>query len=271
MLKDVKDTKGNSYYQKTDNKTVNKGAYDYINNAIYVFDGADKSTVLHESAHFYLTTLQNLATSSVLPGEEKAKIQTDIKTIEEWASYSKEVMEEYKGTPLEKEFKSYEKAVKKGEEGARERFIQERFARGFERYILEGKAPTKELRSVFRRFSKWLKEIYQSLMSLGKIDPPEEVRVIFDKMVATDEEIEKWQLQKKLLAIDKVGINFNQTEEENIKRWEEEIKDSIRERSLSLFMKQYKEGKLSELDEQMETARELYIKGLVARRIRTRR
>ena len=26
MLKDVKDTKGNSYYQKTDNKTVNKGA-----------------------------------------------------------------------------------------------------------------------------------------------------------------------------------------------------------------------------------------------------
>lgn len=252
-----------SYYQKTDNKTVNKGAYDYINNAIHVFDGADKSTVLHESAHFYLTTLQNLATSSVLPSEEKAKIQADIKTIEEWASYSKEVMEEYKGTPLEKEFKSYEKAVKKGEEGARERFIQERFARGFERYILEGKAPTKELRSVFRRFSKWLKEIYQSLMSLGKIDPPEEVRVIFDKMVATDEEIEKWQLQKKLLAIDKVGINFNQTEEENLKRWEEEIKDSIRERSLSLFMKQYKEGKLSELDEQMETARDLYIKGLV--------
>lgn len=263
MLKGVKDTKGESYYQKTDNKTVNKGAYDYINNAIHVFDGADKSTVLHESAHFYLTTLQNLVTSSVLPSEEKAKIQADIKTIEEWASYSKEVMEEYKGTPLEKEFKSYERAVKKGEEGARERFIQERFARGFERYILEGKAPTKELRSVFRRFSKWLKEIYQSLMSLGKIDPPEEVRVIFDKMVATDEEIEKWQLQKKLLAIDKVGINFNQTEEENIKRWEEEIKDSIRERSLSLFMKQYKEGKLSELDEQMETARELYIKGLV--------
>lgn len=262
MLKDVKDTKGESYYQNTDNKTVNKGAYDYINNAIHVFDRADKSTVLHESAHFYLTTLQNLVTSSVLPSEEKAKIQTDIKTIEEWASYSKEVMEEYKGTPLEKEFKSYEKAVKKGEEGARERFIQERFARGFERYILEGKAPTKELRSVFRRFSKWLKEIYQSLMSLGKIDPPEEVRVIFDKMVATDEEIEKWQLQKKLLAIDKVGINFNQTEEENIKRWEEEIKDSIRERSLSLFMKQYKEGKLSELDEQMETAREIYIKGL---------
>ena len=152
-----------SYYQKTDNKTVNKGAYDYINNAIHVFDGADKSTVLHESAHFYLTTLQNLATSSVLPSEEKAKIQADIKTIEEWARYSKEVMEGYKGTPLEKEFKSYERAVKKGEEGARERFIQERFARGFERYILEGKAPTKELRSVFRRFSKWLKEIYQSL------------------------------------------------------------------------------------------------------------
>lgn len=263
MLAGVKDMDNNPYYQKTDNKTVNKGAYDYINNAMHVFDGADKSTVLHESAHFYLTTLQNLATSSVLPSEEKAKIQADIKTIEEWASYSKEVMEEYKGTPLEKEFKSYEKAVKKGEEGARERFIQERFARGFEWYILEGKAPTKELRSVFRRFSKWLKEIYQSLMSLGKIDPPEEVRVIFDKMVATDEEIEKWQLQKKLLAIDKVGINFNQTEEENIKRWEEEIKDSIRERSLSLFMKQYKEGKLSELDEQMETARDLYIKGLV--------
>jgi len=36
-------------------------------------------------------------------------------------------------------------------------------------------------------------------------------------------------------------------------------------------MKQYKEGKLSEFDEQMETARELYIKGLVARGFRTRR
>ena len=57
---------------------------------------------------------------------------------------------------MKKEFKEYEAAIKKNPENKelQERFIQERFARGFERYLLTGKAPTKELQGTFRRFKK---------------------------------------------------------------------------------------------------------------------
>lgn len=65
------------------------------------------------------------------------KAQKDRDAIRAWASYYPDVMKEYKGTLIEKEFKEYEAAIKKDPENKelQERFIQERFARGFERYL----------------------------------------------------------------------------------------------------------------------------------------
>ena len=45
---------------------------------------------------------------------------------------------------------------------------------------------------VFRRFRSWLKQVYQSLKSLN-VELPDEVHRVFDRMFASDEQIQKTQ------------------------------------------------------------------------------
>ena len=68
----------------------------------------------------------------------------------------------------------------------------EKWARGFEAYLYEGKAPSEELRGVFRRFRSWLKQVYQSLKNLN-VELTDEVRSVFDRMFASDEQIQQTQ------------------------------------------------------------------------------
>ncbi|WP_270456282.1 hypothetical protein [Allisonella histaminiformans] len=111
--------------------------------------------MVHEAAHFYLTTLLNLEQAGV----RNKQLMSALKTIRDCAGYSYEKMAEYKGTTLAKEFRQLEQDIIDGKEGAEERFLQERFARAFERYLQDGGSPTKELRGVFRRFKKTLMDI----------------------------------------------------------------------------------------------------------------
>jgi len=64
----------------------------------------------------------------------------------------------------------------------------EMFARGFEQYLGEGKAPTPELQPLFQRFKAWMIQVYRSLKNLN-VDLTDEVRGVFDRMIATDEEL----------------------------------------------------------------------------------
>jgi len=64
----------------------------------------------------------------------------------------------------------------------------ESFARSVEAYLMEGKAPSAELASTFQRFKAWLVQVYREISRLGvKLSP--EIRGVFDRLVATDEEI----------------------------------------------------------------------------------
>lgn len=63
----------------------------------------------------------------------------------------------------------------------------EQFARGFEAYLREGKAPSNELAQVFHRFRKWLLSIYKNAKSLH-VNLNDEVRDVFDRMLATSEQ-----------------------------------------------------------------------------------
>lgn len=65
----------------------------------------------------------------------------------------------------------------------------EKWARGFEKYLSEGKAPTPALRRMFAQFAAWLVGVYRDLRKL-KVDLTPEVREIMDRMVATEDEIE---------------------------------------------------------------------------------
>lgn len=231
------------------------GAYDADQNILHIFEAANQSTVIHESAHWWLSMLNNIAADpelKELAKEDKAlgmtlqKAQKDRDAIRAWASYYPDVMKEYKGTLIEKEFKEYETAIKKDPENKelQERFIQERFARGFERYLLTGKAPTKELQGTFRRFKKWLINLYKTTKEiiknpenyLGLKDPSDEVKEIFDHMVASDEEIEAWAAEKRWNLLYDDSLDYTQTEKENIKKWEEDVKELVKENAIKYFM-----------------------------------
>ena len=253
MLQNVKDMENMPYYQQ---KEEYAGAYEAENNAIHIFSAGNESTAIHEGAHFFLSTLERLSQDTTIPEEARGKIEEDLSVIRNWASYSPEVMKEYRGTALSKEFREYEKAIKENpdDESAKERFMQERFARGFERYLLTGKAPSKELQGAFRRFKSWLTNLYRSAMNLGKADAPEEMRHIFDKMVATEEEIEAWgeEVKARSLAEDinklNKAVDTEKSEADNIKEWLENIKETAKEKALSHFMKQYKGELLTQFD-----------------------
>ena len=245
-----------------------KASYNSATGAIHLFDGADQSSFVHEAAHMYLTEMSKMAVDEATP---KGLLE-DWNTIQAWAAYKPEDIEDYKGTAREKEFKSYAKAIedarKSGDviaiRAAEERWMQERFARGFERYIAEGKAPTQALQSAFRKFKSWLTSIYRDLKNLGK-EPPEEVKRVMDRMLATNDEIEAWAKAKELNAWDKKGFSGDLTGSEGdmIKRWAEDAKEKAKERVLKELMRQEENQWRTDLENSLEKERIDYEKHLV--------
>lgn len=229
-----------------------QGSYDRNANVIELFDGANESTVIHEGAHMFLSMLENMSQMSeenvaTYFNEDTAKARAalksmrgDLSTIRSWAAFSEDHLSEYKGTILEKEFTKYAEDIRAGKAGAMERWMQERFARGFEKYLMEGSAPTKEMQGVFRRFKKWLTDIYKTAKNLGNVELTPEIKDIFDRMISTEAEINAWAAQRKLEAIDKT-VNVNQSELGNLKAWAESVKDKALEKAMSYYLHMVRE------------------------------
>lgn len=245
-----------------------KASYNSATGAIHLFDGADQSSFVHEAAHMYLTEMSKMAVDEAAP---KGLLE-DWNTIQAWAAYKPEDIKDYEGTAREKEFKAYAKAIddarKSGDviaiRAAEERWMQERFARGFERYIAEGKAPTQALQSAFRKFKSWLVSIYRDLKNLGK-EPPEDVKRVMDRILATNDEIEAWAKAKELNAWDKKGFSGDLTGSEGdmIKRWAEDAKEKAKERVLKELMRQEENQWRTDLENSLEKERIDYEKHLV--------
>ncbi|MGV1869711.1 PBECR3 domain-containing polyvalent protein [Agrobacterium rosae] len=157
---------------------------------ISLFESADLSTFLHETGHYFLNTLEDLRTVSpdiqemhdgvrTWWGDNVAAVADDAKQVtglDVTADHVKAVLEV--GTTGDA---AIDAAVGVG--------MHEQFARGFESYLMEGKAPSIELRSAFERFTQWLVRLYKNLRGLNVQVSPE-MRGVFDCLLATDEEIE---------------------------------------------------------------------------------
>ena len=230
-----------------------KAAYDANTGAIHLFDAADQSSFIHEAGHMWLSEMKNMAMQDGAP-EQLIK---DLDILTTWGSYSPEKIKDYVGTNREKEFAEYAKAIedarKSGDavaiKAAEERWMQERFARAFERYIADGKAPVRELQGPFRKFKKWLVGIYQDLKNLGK-EPPEDVKRVMDRMLATDEEIETWAKLREINAWDRKGFSgdLSGSEGNMIKKWAEKIREKAKEKLMQKYMEDIK--KQDEADRQ---------------------
>lgn len=64
----------------------------------------------------------------------------------------------------------------------------EQWAKAFERYLAEGKAPSSALAQAFESFKQWLVSIYKSLTNIDATIT-DEIRGVMDRLIATDAEI----------------------------------------------------------------------------------
>ncbi|AYG06875.1 hypothetical protein D7M10_07130 [Pseudomonas fluorescens] len=125
---------------------------------IKLTDKANLSTFLHETGHFYLEVMGDLAARTDVPDQ----VKQDYQTILDWFGVNDR------------------SAIKVDQ--------HEQFARGFEAYLREGKAPSAALQSAFSRFKAWLTQIYRDASRLN-VQLNDEVRRVFDRLLATDDEI----------------------------------------------------------------------------------
>lgn len=246
-----------------------RGAFDANSGAIHLFDAADQSSFIHESAHMYLMEMERMVQEEGAPKQ----LVEDWHAIQDWASYADGRLDDYKGTRLEKEFAGYEAAIRKARESGdtvaikatEERWMQERFARAFERYIAEGKAPVKELQGPFRRFKKWLVGIYRDLRNLGK-EPTDDVRRAMDRMVASDDEIETWSRIRELDAWNRKGFSGDLSGSEGmmIHQWAEKIKEQAKEKLLAQYEEEARQRDAADRQQGLEEERIAYQKQLCA-------
>lgn len=137
-----------------------------------LLSGADLSSVIHESGHFYLEMLERLTLDPNAPQEMQADFDKTLNwfgvTREQWGAFDLEQRRPY----------------------------HEQWAQSFERWNLEGRAPTAELQTVFSKFRAWLLSVYKSVEEFlirnpeaGKLN--DEIREVFGRLLASQEAIER--------------------------------------------------------------------------------
>lgn len=129
---------------------------------ITLFEGRDLSTLLHEGGHLWLEELRQDALSV---GE--GKLADDWRAVKAWFKSEGIDVDDAGDIPTE---------------------AHEMWARGMERYLMEGKAPSSVLHGAFANFRAWLLRIYQLVTRLNSpID--NKVRAVMDRLLATDHAI----------------------------------------------------------------------------------
>ena len=147
------------FYQNVSNST--KGAY--FKDIIYLFETADASTFMHETAHWFKGELKKF-------GSEKSALM--LKKVDEWEN--EEFINRYsvdldKGRYVVKNKMGgiiYDQNFQTAED-AKDYAKNELFARGFEAYLKEGKAPNSYLKQAFKSFANWLRHLYRGARKLN--------------------------------------------------------------------------------------------------------
>lgn len=134
---------------------------------ISLLQTADLSTFLHETGHFFLEVQAHMARQTDAPAE----VTADMDTLLSW--FGVDNLAAWDALPIEEK-----------------RPLHEQFARGFEAYLFEGKAPTAELRGLFQRFRSWLLNVYKTLSALN-VTLTDEVRSVMGRMLASAEAVKE--------------------------------------------------------------------------------
>lgn len=148
-----------------------RGSFNLDTLTMTLLQGSDLSTVIHESGHFYLEMLEKLANTTGAPQQ----VQDDFAKTMEWFGV----------TPAQWAQMTLEQ----------KRPMHEQWAESFERWNMEGQAPSQGLQPIFSRFRAWLLSVYKSVEEFVRLNPGagklnDEVRAVFSRLLASAEAIE---------------------------------------------------------------------------------
>ena len=155
---------------------------------VRLFQTEDLSSFLHESGHYFLEMFARVAEREDAPAAMKA----DLAGVLEWAGYGD------RATMVRMQQEVADLQAKIGDreptEAERSKLLElskphENFARGFEQYLREGRAPAQGLRSTFAKIKEWMLAVYKAVKDLVTLTP--QMRDFFDRLLASEDEIAK--------------------------------------------------------------------------------
>lgn len=192
---------------------------------IQIFKTADRSTFLHEMGHVFFDDIKNLAEMENAPQQ----VKDDWQSLKEWSEWD-------------------------DEKGADNTKAHEKFARGWEAYLREGKAPTKGLQRVFRMFSKWLTRIYRAVTRLGGL-PPKEIQDIMARMIATQEDIDAYTKEQALEQFEssKLFKQLDEAEQAKVQGYIADVGEMAKERVMKRYMKELESRPIKEWNDEKDS------------------
>lgn len=145
---------------KLNQDSQNQGSFDLNSRVINLAKASNRSTFIHESSHLFTEFEKQLAMEYGPTDDNIAMLNhAGLESFAQLDINTEEGVEAY-----------------------------EKLAQTFEQYAMEGKAPSPSLRKAFRAFKEWLLIIYKRLVS-NRVTINNDIRQVFDRMLAVDEEI----------------------------------------------------------------------------------
>ena len=143
---------GNLFQKKTVKSAVVKGSFDQSERIIRITKNADYSTLPHEFAHYWLTMQKSWYDSGAASEayQERMRIAFDWLGVKPWKSIGERA--------------------------------HEKFARGYEQYLLNGDLPESPLNPAFKEYDRWLKDVYNSANKPHKEPLTEDMVRFFNSM-----------------------------------------------------------------------------------------
>lgn len=165
-----------------------KGEFFPGQNIIVRWASADLSTLVHESGHWFLHN--RIAIAEDL--ENKAKTQ-------ELAEGEKHYLDATKAALKWLGIDSFAQWDAMTIE--QQRPLHEKFARTYEAYLMDGRAPTRGLRALFRQFSNFLKKVYYVLSGIPGTELNPQTKELFDNLFIAQEQVTEAKMRRQMFDL----------------------------------------------------------------------
>ena len=248
-----------------DDRSQPRGYYDPANSIIRLNESSNLSTFLHEFGHF-MYEMERGNNSDLLQSINSWYKRNAESVLEEATIYEtnitmlKKHLVQFLDTGAVSE-PNYDDESNQRVTKALRRAVHEQFARGFETYLMEGKAPSVELRNAFRTFARWLVQIYKAIRGDLNVSLDDQMRKVFDRLLATEDQIAAAEARGKYEPMFTDAAMAGMTEEQfaKYKADQEKVKDvqteTLRDKIIKQLTRQteawWKEEKQDIVDSEM--------------------